>query len=47
MTLQIRGIHHIVLTVSDPKQSARFYEKVLGVRADYETANVNGLFLPT
>jgi len=40
MGLQIRGIHHIVLTVSNPESSARFYEKVLGVKADYETDNV-------
>jgi catechol 2,3-dioxygenase-like lactoylglutathione lyase family enzyme len=40
MTLQIRGIHHIVLTVSDPVKSARFYEKVLGVNADFSTENV-------
>lgn len=40
MTLQIRGIHHIVLTVSDPKRSATFYEKVLGVKADFVTDRV-------
>jgi catechol 2,3-dioxygenase-like lactoylglutathione lyase family enzyme len=33
MTLQIRGIHHIVLTVSNPEKSARFYEQILGVKA--------------
>lgn len=33
MALQIRGIHHVVLTVSDPTRSAAFYEKVLGVKA--------------
>jgi len=40
MTLQIRGVHHIVLTVSNLVQSAAFYEKVLGVKADYTTENV-------
>ena len=35
MALQIRGIHHVVLTVSDPDRSARFYEKILGVQADF------------
>lgn len=40
MPLQIRGVHHIVLTVSDPQRSARFYEKVLGVKADFETEAV-------
>jgi glyoxylase I family protein len=40
MALQIRGIHHIVLTVSDLKRSAAFYEKVLGVKADFETDRV-------
>jgi glyoxylase I family protein len=40
MALQIRGIHHIVLTVSDPKRSARFYEKILGVKADFVTDKV-------
>jgi len=33
MTLQIRGIHHIVLTVSDPEKSARFYAQIFGVKA--------------
>ena len=33
MPLQIRGIHHLVLTVSDPARSATFYERVLGVKA--------------
>jgi catechol 2,3-dioxygenase-like lactoylglutathione lyase family enzyme len=33
MPLQIRGIHHVVLTVSDPTRSAAFYEKILGVKA--------------
>lgn len=33
MALQIRGVHHIVLTVSDVERSAAFYEKVLGVKA--------------
>ena len=30
---RIRGLHHIVLTVSKPEQSAAFYEKVLGLKA--------------
>jgi len=33
MALQIRGVHHIVLTVTDPARSAEFYEKILGVKA--------------
>lgn len=33
MSLQIRGIHHVVLTVSNPAESAAFYEKILGVKA--------------
>jgi glyoxylase I family protein len=33
MPLQIRGIHHVILTVSNPTRSAAFYEKVLGVKA--------------
>lgn len=33
MALQIRGVHHIVLTVSDPNRSAEFYEKILGVKS--------------
>ena len=32
MALQIRGIQHVILTVSDPTRSAAFYEKVLGVK---------------
>ena len=40
MALQIRGIHIVVLTVSDPVKSAKFYEKVLGVKADYVTQTV-------
>lgn len=30
---RIRGLHHIVLTVSDPARSAVFYERVLGIKA--------------
>ncbi len=33
MTLQIRGVHHIVLTVLDPNRSAEFYEQILGAPA--------------
>ena len=40
MTLQIRGVHHIVLTVSDPNRSAEFYEKILGVKASSENPQV-------
>ena len=40
MALQIRGVHHIVLTVCDPQRSAAFYEKVLGVDADFITDKV-------
>ena len=40
MALQINGIHHIVLTVSDPERSARFYENILGVKADFATEAV-------
>lgn len=40
MTLQIRGVHHIVLTVSDPNKSAEFYEKILGVKASRENPQV-------
>lgn len=29
----IRGLHHIVLTVSDPARSVTFYERVLGIKA--------------
>jgi len=35
MSLQIRGVHHIVLTVSDVDRSTKFYEKVLGVESDW------------
>lgn len=40
MALQIKGIHHVVLTVSDPQRSAGFYEQVLGVKQDFATENV-------
>lgn len=30
---RIRGLHHVVLTVTDPERSAAFYEKVLGLEA--------------
>jgi catechol 2,3-dioxygenase-like lactoylglutathione lyase family enzyme len=40
MSLQILGIHHLVLTVSDPKKSARFYEKILGVHQDFANEKV-------
>jgi glyoxylase I family protein len=35
MSLQIRGVHHIVLTVSNPTRSAEFYGKVLGVKSEW------------
>ena len=40
MALQIRGVHHIVLTVSDPNRSAEFYEKILGEKASRENPQV-------
>ena len=40
MSLQISGIHHIVLTVSDPERSARFYTRLLGVEPDFATETV-------
>jgi catechol 2,3-dioxygenase-like lactoylglutathione lyase family enzyme len=40
MALQIHGIHHIVLTASEPERSARFYEKILGVKANFVTETV-------
>jgi glyoxylase I family protein len=40
MSLQIRGVHHIVLTVSDPNRSAVFYEKILGEKASRENPQV-------
>ena len=40
MSLQIRGVHHIVLTVSDVDRSTKFYEKVLGVESDWGNERV-------
>ena len=40
MALNIRGIHHVVLTVSDPARSAAFYEKILGVKSDWGNEQV-------
>lgn len=40
MSLQIRGVHHVVLTVSDPNRSARFYEDILGAPASPESPQV-------
>ena len=40
MALQIRGVHHIVLTVSDPARSVEFYEKILGVKPDWGNETV-------
>jgi glyoxylase I family protein len=34
MVLQIRGVHHIVMTVTDVDRSTIFYENVLGVKSD-------------
>lgn len=31
MSKQIRGVHHIILTVSNPEQSDIFYRRILGV----------------
>ena len=33
MAKQIRGLHHIVLTVSDLERTSRFYERILGVQS--------------
>jgi catechol 2,3-dioxygenase-like lactoylglutathione lyase family enzyme len=33
MVLQIRGVHHIVMTVTDMDRSTIFYENVLGVKS--------------
>jgi len=43
MSLQIRGIHHIVLTVSNPDWSAEFYEKILGVKSNWGNSEVRCL----
>lgn len=43
MSLHIRGVHHIVLTVSDPARSAAFYERVLGVPVSFSTEQVRCL----
>jgi catechol 2,3-dioxygenase-like lactoylglutathione lyase family enzyme len=40
MALQICGVHHIVLTVSDPNKSAEFYEKILDAKASRENPQV-------
>jgi len=33
MQKQIRGLHHIVLTVSDLERSSVFYERILGIKS--------------
>jgi glyoxylase I family protein len=33
MAARIRGVHHVILTVSDVARSTHFYEQVLGVSA--------------
>jgi len=33
MATRIRGVHHVVLTVSDVARSTHFYEQVFGLRA--------------
>ena len=43
MSLQIRGVHQIVLTVFNPDQSAEFYEKILGVKSNWGNAEVRCL----
>ena len=40
MSLKIRGVHHIVLTVSDVDRSTKFYEKVLGVESNWGNERV-------
>lgn len=40
MALQIRGVHHIVLTVSDPNRSAEFYAPLLGAKASPPSSKV-------
>ena len=31
MPKQVRGVHHIILTVADPNRSDAFYRRILGV----------------
>jgi len=33
MAKQIRGLHHIVLTVSDLERTSSFYERILGIQS--------------
>jgi catechol 2,3-dioxygenase-like lactoylglutathione lyase family enzyme len=40
MSLKIRGVHHIVLTVSEVDRSTTFYEKVLGAKSDWGNERV-------
>lgn len=47
MALQIRGVHHIVLTVSDPNRSAVFYERILGKPASREHPQVRWISCDT
>ncbi len=40
MPKQIRGVHHIILTVADPDRSDAFYRRILGVESGGGNENV-------
>ena len=43
MPKQVRGIHHIILTVADPDRSDAFYRRILGVEIGGGNENIRWL----
>lgn len=47
MPKQIRGVHHIILTVVDPDQSDAFYRRILGVEIGGGNENIRWISCDT
>ena len=47
MPKQVRGIHHIILTVADPARSDAFYRRILGVEIGGGDENIRWISCDT
>ncbi|MBK6792854.1 MAG: VOC family protein [Anaerolineales bacterium] len=47
MPKQVRGVHHIILTVADPARSDAFYRRILGVEIGGGNENIRWISCDT